>query len=100
MFVNITDNTFRLLRDTIPDGLGLRRSLRFLTSVKRGRQFTHIVNEGIFPVRTKAHTIITGQSLCGRKAPLTLKKTNIEATCPGCVGIARCLAVLHILDEQ
>lgn len=34
--VTLSPEAWRLLKDVIPDGLGLRRLLPFLTSVKRG----------------------------------------------------------------
>lgn len=94
--MKLAPEAWRLLKDIIPDGLGLRRLLPFLTSVKRGKQFTHIVNESQFPVYTQHHIIRTGQSLCGRH-DTTWKKTNIEATCPGCVGIGRGIAAAAVL---
>jgi hypothetical protein len=99
MIINLPQSAFRLVRDLIPDGVGLRRALPFLTSVKRGKQFTHIVNESIFPVATRYHQIRQGQALCGRHDK-TFKNTNKEATCSGCVGIARGIAAATVLTFE
>lgn len=92
----LTDEKFRQLRALVPDGKALRQSLQFATAVRRGTTQRHILNDSVFTVQTAVHRIAPGHSLCGRKDNV-YKNTNKEASCPGCVGIARCLVIRDIL---
>jgi hypothetical protein len=96
MFFILTDEKFRKLRALVPDGKALRQALQFATVVRRGTMHTHILNDSLYDVTTERHTIAPNESLCGRGRSI-FTNTNKEATCPGCVGIARCLVIRDIL---
>lgn len=95
-FIRVTDSIFEKLRALVPDGKALRQALQFSTVVKRGTTETHIVNDSLYAVKTACHVITPGHALCGRR-DTEYKNTNKEATCGGCIGIARCIVIRDIL---
>lgn len=96
MLINITRDKFRILCSLVPDGKGLRQALMFSTVVKKGNTERHIVNDSVYAIKTRYHIIKPGGALCGRKAT-NYSNTNKEATCGGCVGIARHVVIRDIL---
>jgi hypothetical protein len=71
----------------------VHKYLPFGISVKSGENFNHIINEGIYSVRTESRVVREDESLCGRQSDRYGRKDSSKGTCPGCIAIARGLAV-------
>jgi hypothetical protein len=89
-----------ILRDLLAHALPTERLqayLPFQTSIRRGTDHIHIVNESVFSVETRYHFIHTNETLCGRrKRSMADVPRGTAATCPGCTAIAKGVVARHI----
>ena len=73
----------------------VHKYLPFPTRPMSGINHNHIVNDGVYPVQTERRTVRDGETLCGKHDKLWAGLRPED--CPGCLAIARGLAVRDLV---
>jgi hypothetical protein len=75
----------------------VHKYLPFAVKVVDGDTKHHIVNDSVYPVKTETRTVADGEPLCGRVGQLYRVNSGARQNCPGCLAIARGLAVRDLV---
>jgi hypothetical protein len=89
----------REIKDAIEDD-DVQAFLKFHTTLGRGENFIHIVNDSFYKIETERHTIGRGDTLCAKRNYTCSVGPSNTVTCPGCLAIGKGLAVRDLTDQQ
>lgn len=73
----------------------IHQYLRYAIKIKAGRDYNHILNDSIYDIDLdiQGRTVVEGEALCGRFDTRYHAIDQSMEICPGCIAIARGLAV-------
>lgn len=95
--VSSLEDLLTAVKDRIPVS-EIHKYLRYAIKIKAGEEFNHIINDSIFDIDLEKRTIVEGEAFCGRYDSKYASRayTNLD-TCPGCIAIARSIAVRDVI---
>lgn len=75
----------------------IQKYLPFAIVKRAGNTYNHIVNDSVYPIQTEKRTVREGETLCGRRGYLYAGDEPTYDACPGCLAIARGIAVRDLV---